>query len=271
MVVQASARGIRPSWDPQAFCACEGCCPGCLPAALWPQPECSWNSEHPRKQYLPFPYLLRSQKPWLHLGELTVQLCDSLPTWVVKNRRAEGMAREKACLGGLEGTWGQFWGKWRQSGSRQIYLAQPMTGLESGSQNKIYPWKLKTKKVISMWCLAPVWSLLLLWASLLVNESESWSVTEACVVIPHTQYTAFLIMSWMSIVIFWRMTLWSCRPDSLPRTQGLIFYRHDCSYQTRQQGHRCDISKIKKTKMHSDRFNLPPFLLLKNYKKYSCS
>lgn len=272
MVVQASAWGIRPSWDPKAFCACEGCCPGCLPAALWPQPECSWSSEHPREQYLPFLYLLRSQKPWLHLGELTVQLWDSLLMWTVKNRRAEelkGWPEKKPVRVAWRAFGGSFVGKWRRSGSGQIYLAQPMTVLESGSQSKIYPWKPKTKKVISMWCLAPVWSLLL-WASVWVNESECWSVTEACVVLPRTQYTAFLIMPWTSIVIFWKMTLWSWRrPDSWPRTQGLIFI--DVTANIKQEnGDRCVISKIRKTKMHSDRLNLPPFLLLKNDKKYSC-
>lgn len=76
---------------------------------------------------------------------------------------------------------------------KQIHVAQPLMGLESGSHAKAKMKhtheSLREKKVISVWHLAPC--VIVDVVSLIVGELECSSVIEACGVLSRTWYTAF--------------------------------------------------------------------------------
>lgn len=60
------------------------------------------------------------------------------------------------------------------------------------NNNKIYPWRPKTKKVTSVWCLAPC-MVVALGISFLVGKLGHSAVTEDCGALSRIQYTVFLV------------------------------------------------------------------------------
>lgn len=132
---------MRGSGDPLGLLSPEPAVPGRVGCG-GVQLLCSLSPSAPGAQSIPGsstspPYSPAKPEAVTPPARIDGPAVESVPTWTVEDRSTENLEdQSEACHFGSEGIWGQFLGQMKMTRDRQIQLAQPVMGLERGSQAK---------------------------------------------------------------------------------------------------------------------------------------